>query len=89
MSKIALRALLDAAEGGHGSESFETKAIKVSITSKPLIPGLVSKGGPPTSEAAKRPVRGTSQRFAVRENSKKIKKREGKYVLIRNVRDNS
>lgn len=44
MSKIALRALLDAAEGGHGSESFETKAIKVSITSKPLIPGLVSKG---------------------------------------------
>lgn len=76
MSKIALRALLDAAEG-NGSESFETKAIKVSITSKPLIPGLVSKGGPPTSEAAKRPIRGTSQRFAVRENSKKIKKGRG------------
>ena len=43
MSKIALKALLDAAEGGNGSESFETKAIKVSITSKPLIPGLVSR----------------------------------------------
>jgi len=43
MSKIALKALLDAAEGGNGSESFETKAIKVSITSKPLIPGLVCR----------------------------------------------
>lgn len=42
MSKIALKALLDAAEG-NGSESFETKAIKVSITSKPLIPGLVCR----------------------------------------------
>jgi len=46
MSKIALKALLDKAEGGNvGSESFETKAIKVSITSKPLIPGLMSSKG--------------------------------------------
>ena len=50
MSKIALRALLDKA--GNGSGSFETKAIKVSITSKPLIPGLIVEGA---SEAAKRP----------------------------------
>ena len=42
MSKIALRALLDKA--GNGSGSFETKAIKVSITSKPLIPGLIVEG---------------------------------------------
>ena len=71
MSKIALKALLDKAEGENvGSESFETKAIKVSITSKPLIPGLVSKGRglrPPRLPRGR--FRGTSQRFAVRENS--------------------
>lgn len=38
MSKIALGALLD---GPETEVSPSTKAIRVSITSKPLIPGLV------------------------------------------------